>query len=330
MRKVSLAARGLAVFLALPALAQLTTDQRLADFRHLADLVARKYGPYQWKRDALKFDALAISSWLERVRRAKDDLDFYQVSVEYIASLNDAHSCYYLPSTFYASLGFTVDVYEGKVLIDSINRDRLPEDRYPFQIGDELVAVDGKKTEDLLREYQNYWVAGNPRSTARFAAALIVSRGQAYMPRAHEIGDEAEILVRRADSSEERYKIAWRKSGAPVTQLGPVPSPRTAGGASTRGPREPEPAYREPLARLEYFALPERPMVLNRGARSPVFTLPETFLLRRGGARTDSFYSGTYTAEDLRIGFIRIPTFSYLSPGNSKRKSSFLKRTQTA
>ncbi|MEK7403536.1 MAG: S41 family peptidase [Acidobacteriota bacterium] len=298
---------GLLAF-AIPGAAQLTTDQRIADFRNLADLVARKYAPLEWKRDTLKFDALNIAPWLDRIRRAKDDLDLYEISVEYIAALDDAHSGYYLPTTFVASLGFTVDIYEGKVLIDSINRDRLPAEQYPFEVGDELVSVDGKTSQELIAAFKKYTMSGNSRTTERVAASLIVSRWQEVMPRAQEIGDEAKIVVRRQDGSQQDYTIAWRKTGTPVTSLGPGPGPRTA---TIRAPFEDAPDYLDPLRRLEDFLLPRRRLVLGFGARSPIFAMPEGFVQRQGAGRLDFYFSGTYEAEGLRIGFIRIPSFEY-------------------
>jgi hypothetical protein len=36
--------------------AQLTIDQKVSDFQALAALYAKRYGPYEWKRDALGVD----------------------------------------------------------------------------------------------------------------------------------------------------------------------------------------------------------------------------------------------------------------------------------
>jgi len=53
-----------------------------------------------------------------------------------------------MPSTDWsADLGFMVYSYEGSILIDRIDRNRLPVDQFPFQIGDELVSLDGVDVE---------------------------------------------------------------------------------------------------------------------------------------------------------------------------------------
>jgi len=112
--------------------AQLTSDQKVADFQYLASLYAKNYGPYEWKRDAIKFDLLDIGPWVAKVSATKTDLEFFDVMSEYVASLNDAHAGYSLPSNFVARLNFSVDVYEGQLLVDFINRARLPATEFPF------------------------------------------------------------------------------------------------------------------------------------------------------------------------------------------------------
>src|SRR5262245_7756033 len=127
-----------------PAHAQeaLTRDQRISDLTQLASQYAKNYAPYEWKRDVQGFDLLRLTPWLHRIQHS-DDLDFQEALIEYVASLNDAHDLIAFPTTFSASLGMTVDIYDGKVLIDSINRFRLPVAQFPFVVGDELVALDG-------------------------------------------------------------------------------------------------------------------------------------------------------------------------------------------
>ena len=100
-------------------------------------MFAKNYAPYEWKRDVIGFDLYRLTPWLQRVHHA-DDLDFQDALIEYVASLNDAHSGISFPSNFSASLAFTVDIYDGKVLIDSVNRLLLPAAQYLFDAGDEL------------------------------------------------------------------------------------------------------------------------------------------------------------------------------------------------
>jgi peptidase S41-like protein/PDZ domain-containing protein len=315
----------------------LTTNQRDSDLAQLAGMFAKQYAPYEWKRDVIGFDLYRLTPWLQRVHHA-DDLDFQDALVEYVASLNDAHVGLSFWSNFSASLrGFTVDIYEGKVLIDSIDRTLLPSAQYPFQVGDELVALDGQPVQTLIASLRKYATAANPRSTDRLAASLIRSRPQSVVPHAPEVGDAAVASVRLADGTVNGYLIPWTKSGIGVESQGPLPSPRRGNGriflppaqgssidaaVGGIGPLLPHlgrvgvagntlPSYMDsirPLLNVAFTKLPDA--VLGFGARSPVFALPAEFTVRLGTQSSHFFFSGIYTSSGVRIGFIRIPSMA--------------------
>jgi C-terminal processing protease CtpA/Prc len=291
------------------SLAQLKPEQKIADFQSMAGLFAKQYAPYEWKRDALGFDLLAVGPWLDRVRAAVTDLDFYEVMLEYVASLDDAHSVYTVRSTFQATLGFTVDIYDERVLIDSINRTRLPAATYPFQVGDELISVDGTPVEDLIQRFLKYSTAANPRSTRRTAAGRIASRPQSRMPHAVDVGDEATVVIRRQNGDLETYSIAWNKTGLPLMTVGPVPTPKSLGSRAAVPSADDTPDYLRFLRDLQNCQIRDQ-AVLGIGARTPLFAMPAGFTQRLGRAPADFFFSGTFEAQGYRIGFIRIPSYS--------------------
>jgi hypothetical protein len=295
--------------------AQLTTDQRIADFRNLADFYARRYAAIDWKKTAFHIDLLDLNPWLTRVNTAKSDLEFYDLMVEYVSDLQDAHDQYQLPSDFTAALGFSVDLYDGKALIDSRDGDLLPARYYPFQLGDELLTLDGKSPSEWIALLSKYVSGGNPRTVKRLAAELITNRYQAVYPFAAQVGDSATVEIARQSGTVQTYTIQWQKSGTAITQLGASAGPRTAPLTRSARPRSSStPFYRQFLDRQRQFLLPGRINVVGFDELSPVFWLPSGFVQRLGTHTYDSYYSGTYKAADgTRIGFIRIPDFEYPS-----------------
>jgi len=101
-----------------PAAAQISPDQRRVDFEQLAASVAKTYAPYAWKIQAFGFDALQLKPWLDRAASARDDLAYYELCMEYVASLRDLHSGYFLRSDFTAEIPIYVDLYDGKALVE--------------------------------------------------------------------------------------------------------------------------------------------------------------------------------------------------------------------
>jgi hypothetical protein len=299
------------------ASAQLTMDQKVADFQAVAGLYAKRYAPYEWKRDVLGFDLLNIAPWLERIVATRDDLGFYDIVSEYVSRLDDAHSSYGLPSNFSATLNFSVDVYDGnRLLVDSINRARLPVAQFPFAAGYQLVSIDGQDAIALLQSLLRYFRLSNPRSTARFAATLLTTRPQQLMPHAANVPDVSTVVFRRPDAQLESYQIPWTKSGLPLTTVGRYFTPGLAAPLVVSDSVEEEPpAYLEPLLQLQNCRIPDR-AVLNFGSLTPVFlpSLPPSFVRRLGGTPGDAFFSGVFEAGGFRIGFLRIPSYS---PANS-------------
>lgn len=78
----------LCVLSAIPAIADLTADQKQHDFQTMAALYSKRYAPYEWKKWAFGFDALDIAPWIDRVRKTSTDIEFYELCAEYVASLN--------------------------------------------------------------------------------------------------------------------------------------------------------------------------------------------------------------------------------------------------
>lgn len=296
------------------AFPQLTPDQRLFDFQTLANIFAKNYAPYEWKRDTFGADLYATKPWADRIRRAESDLDAIEIMSEYVASLRDAHSQFFFDSLYTARLGFAVDLYDGKPLVDWIDRSLLPESTFPIQIGDELVSIDGRTTERWMEDLARFLGMAEDRSRRRLAANYITQRGQSVFPRAFDHGLTAAVQIQHRDGHVATYQIPWQVSGVPFRNVGPVPSPKTAGASRAAAAADTTDLGVNPALRNLWAFHNRRAgshIRLNGlGSRAPVYRLPDGFAPRLGRAPTDFHFSGTYVAGGKRIGLIRIPSFA--------------------
>lgn len=336
--------------IALPALlvttasfGQLSQSQKVADFMQLAGDYAVNYGPYEWKVQNYGFDLFNLKPWLDQIAATKTDLAFYDVMIHYVASLHDNHDEFSIPSDYVADLHFSTDLYDGKPLIDYLDRSYLPARKYPFQIGDELVSVDGVSTQDLITKYLPYAVNGhgNPLLEQRIAVELATTRVQGIDPYAANISDSATVVIRRQSGALETYTIAWDVTGTAITNVGLIPPFKTTGAGPvahlspsrvTRPDAKLEGANGRAWHAWSTFNQPktEVPVTAASAARTqlrharvasplaqvdfdrftPVFNPPAGFKTRLGTRVTDEFLSGTFPLGSKVIGFIRIPSFT--------------------
>lgn len=328
--KLRLAIVVLAAATCVPSLlAQVTPEQRVQDFQQLVNLYARRYAPAEWKKQAVRFDVSNTGQWLERVRTAKNDIEYHEIALEYVAMLEDTHSSYTAPGSASANLGFSVDIYDGKVVIESIDRSRLPVAEYPFAIGDELVSVDGRTAEEWIEYLSRFRRVGNPTASRRLAADRITFRSQSTYPRIGELGDTASVVIHQANGELGTYTLAWKKSN--IAYSGSPSLPKSLTNRQTRS----EQGYMDVLHDMWNWSAPitdtvfqgeasdeegnsvPRRYVLGYGAKHPTFALPPTFVMRLGKTPAEFHVSGTYEADGLRIGYLRLPNFSPPNAANA-------------
>ncbi len=226
------------ILLAPLGLADLTPQQKTSDFMQLAALYDINYAPYELKIQLYNFDLLKIQPWLAEVAQTTNDVQFYDVCVRYVASLQDSHDEFTILSDYDAWLHFDGDLYDGKFLIDYIDSSYLPASTFTFNIGDQLISLDGVAVADMLTQYAPYSVNGsaNPVSRARLAAGTITERYQSWYPLA-SVGASATIVVQHQDGTMDTYTIPWDVQGTLVTTAGIFPTPMSKASADVRRER---------------------------------------------------------------------------------------------
>jgi peptidase S41-like protein/PDZ domain-containing protein len=326
--------------------AQLSQEQKVTDFLALAGMYDKQYAPVRWVNDVFDFNLRELDPWLDQVHDSKSDLEFYDICVRYVASLHDFHDEFTLPSIYEAFLPFTVDIYSGKVLVDSTDPALLNPQTYPFGVGDEMIAVDGVKSWEWIRKLGPYAVngQGNPVSRDRLAAATILDRYQGWYTFASNVqpGQSAAVAIKSAATGvTTTYSIPWQVIFIPLLEEGPVPNPSSsslgASPSSTRAGAKRSMFEAAKAAKNSWGIWNGAPAKVSRPALTqtaamrqashsepvhsiagsidpfdsqfPLFNAPPGFQLRLGANPTDNFVSGTFPAGNLTVGFIRIPTF---------------------
>ena len=200
---------------------------------------------------------------------------------------------------------------QAKFLIDSIDSTILDPTNFPFQVGDEIVSVDGKTAAYWITYFSQFRGIGNPATALRQAASAIPNRDQSAAPRAHEIADTATVVVKSSSGTTTTYTVPWLKGGTPYIQAQSTPDP-TVGQPTSRQPLAGRAAAGKPwmqfVRKLDNYRLPVKSDIVGFGLAKPVYALPDGFKVHTGLQDFDAVFSGIFAAGNLNIGLLRIPT----------------------
>jgi len=315
---ISLFIAAVVLFTAASADAKFSRDQRTSDAQTLVAMFENRYAPVQWKKDYLgiSLDDLTSNLMSEIYREDISDAEFYAAMARFSGGVKDTHNWFIIPSTLTSYLGFVTDYVEGKVLIESVDREILPEEKFPFVRGDELISIDGEATEDIMARLSEFCSEGNEIAEKRFLAYDITNRRQRYYPEI-PTGESTIEVFSQERGAKESVTLEWQTWGNPLA--GETSSDLTKNAATRTTQNEGE-KWPSPLKRLRWSAM-DMERIKGSGIRDPepFFTLWDSFVERS----KEPLYSGMFLFEGKRIGFIRIHTWN---PDDSTPWFEFLEK----
>lgn len=196
---------------------ELTIEQKLEDLEQAAIAIRSGYGPLEYKKSELGIDLEQIvAAYKEKIAATKTNADFYYLMVQFIAEFKDSHFGASVPSDYRATLGFVTDLVQGKIVIESIDREVLSIEAFPFQRGDEIVSIDGISAEDFLNEYAGYFGHGYELTSKRTAAAFASTRsGRKVKVPTGEVSLVIKPYLRPFSNGKE-VKLHWIVEGEPL------------------------------------------------------------------------------------------------------------------
>jgi hypothetical protein len=206
------------LFFAVNAHAQaLAPAQKLSDFNQLMAMVESGYGPLKFKAEKIGLTLEGLRAEYEpKIVETKTNGDFYYLMLEIVARFRDGHFGIYVPTTQVASLPITTDLVEGKVLIDTVDRAKLPEAVFPFEKGDEVVSINDEPTSSVLDRLQALIGNGSVITQRRSAAMSIFFRRGARLP--VPTGKVVVEFRHGVSAITEKAELEWTVVGTPLDE----------------------------------------------------------------------------------------------------------------
>jgi len=290
--------------------ALLTREQRISDAQTMIALFEHRYAPLQWKEESLgiSFGDLTSKLVAEAYKENLTDLEFYAAMAKFSGGVKDTHNWFILPSNYRADLGFTCDYVEDRVLIANIDREELPEDVFPYERGDELVAMDGIPVHEIIDELSQYESEGNWLAEMRFLAGTLTHRRQRnypYIPSGPVYLD----IFSQSRGTMEAVTLEWAMEGKPLagTELPILVPVQPIEPITPKSEVANFDKIKNPLEILRWSGIDSEKGVHGRiRDPEPFFPMWESYVKRTNSP----LVSGIFLLNGYRIGFLRIPTWA--------------------
>ncbi len=197
----------------------LTKAQKLEDFNYLTSVINANYGPLEYKMSNKVVDIINLNVQFQNlIENTTSNRDFYYTLVKYVAAYKDGHFGIRVPSTIIKSRAVVTDLVDGKVLITGIDRTKVSKEQFPFEIGDEVVSVDGQPIKEYLDTTSLYVGNGSELSTRRATAWTVFFRRAARLP--VPAAASVKFEIRRGTSETiEAGEMKWHVEGRGLDQM---------------------------------------------------------------------------------------------------------------
>lgn len=204
-------------FLSLSSQAQLLSAPLSAEMKvklqqeidFIGNLYGSVYAPKTWKESHLGWNLpMQVSLAQQKLQSATHLRQARTAVADLINSTADYHVSFAFYSTEKSNLPFQVKSVAGQSIIVYIDRTKLSEAAFPFDLGDELISIDGVNVSDLKSQMVSI-LGANVASTDEALADLYLTRrsGRANMVVPH--GPSSVVVKRASDSSLNTVTLFW-------------------------------------------------------------------------------------------------------------------------
>lgn len=197
----------------------------LRTLEQVAAVYTEHYAPIEWKHKQMGVDLVKEYQSARAKVLANPNMgqrEFQKILADFVAATKDYHAGIQFASTESSELPIAIRKADGAYRIASIDREALPEDKFPFQLGDEVVEFGGRKVADVAAELNR--VPNTAETDARISEGRLTTRsrrGGFDVP----TGDIA-LKVRGKDGVVKDITLTWKHK----EELVPVDSPVRDGG----------------------------------------------------------------------------------------------------
>ncbi|MGE0174471.1 MAG: protease-like activity factor CPAF [Oligoflexales bacterium] len=164
----------------------LSNDQEamLRNADTIQNIVTTLYAPLEWKKN-YGFELEQKIADLKTAVTANPQMSTRQYQEEvskFFLSMKDYHVSVSFISTESATLPLEVKRAQDRFFLVYVDRNQLPKDSYPFEVGDELVSFGGRPPLEVVSEIEASLGQNTKATDEALATMLLTRRSRARMP----------------------------------------------------------------------------------------------------------------------------------------------------
>lgn len=294
-------------------------DDVIGNLYGMKSIYRAQYAPAEWKKKFAGYDL--DQQFAKSVAAVQNNPNFgfsdvRPVLLDFINSMRDYHTSIQFVSTETASLPFMVHGTDSQQFIVYIDRNKLSEAAFPFQVGDELVSFGGMKASAAVKAVQDETIENTPATDKGMAEMSLTNRRAARGLKVPK-GPIVVEIKRKGQAKAVRHEMIWDYT---PEQIAPRSPSLAFAQAETDGPK-PSSVF-HPIMSVMVDKAENR---FGLGARQ-TFT-PDLGQKVWESLADDSFYAYIFkTADRKLIGYVRIA--GYIMPDYNKAVADFAKIIQ--
>lgn len=295
------------LFVGASAFAATLADDVVNELYAMKSIYSASYAPAAWKKQYSGYD---IDTEMKKGIAAVQSKsvvtieDSRKIFSDFVYSMKDYHVSIQFNSTESAQLPLRVKGADGKLFLVDIDRTKLSSTSFPFNIGDELVTIDGRAASLVRDEVQKENI-GNVEGTDRAIAEMRLFRRSAASGLKVPQGPVTLGFRRKGETQVREMQLIWAYSPEKIAPRGTLSASAIASALAKSKVNLFNPRMTVMMPDLA----PKQAGVYDLGARKSF--IPDLGTKEWESAPESNFYAYTFkTAEGKRVGYVRIASYT--------------------
>jgi hypothetical protein len=196
----------------------------ISEMDYIGSIYEQYYAPKNWKEKQVSWNlAEELNLAKQGIQNSQNVNEYRQAAVRFFNSMQDYHVGYSFISTEKASLPIVLKTVQGKTIIVEINRSKLSPASFPFNVGDEVLAMDEVPVKEIRATLIKDMRTTAPLTDQALGDMLLTGRSghKNYIVPKNTV---TLTIVKSGESTARTHQLNWEYTAEQIPGLVKLPS----------------------------------------------------------------------------------------------------------